>query len=352
MLPEKILLDIEPDLKQYGDAAQFIHAKVVAWDDKARPVILQRPDGTEETLSYYALIVATGSKTHSSLHSLQGNGTAETEAAFKTLHAQLDQNPQRIVVCGGGATGVETAGELADLLNGAAGCFSSRPSHFRTEITLITNAKQLLPNLKPSIGAKAEKYLKDLGVEVVYSTKVSSRDELPSGKTKVMLHDGKEIETDIYIPAMGVIPLSEYAPAHLKDSKGFVKQNEQTLRVDEAGPRVYAIGDVGTASRNSIPDIMDEMPVFGTNIMRDLLAAHKDPSAKSVGKDRMYEPMTKELKLVPIGPSKGVGAEFGWQVPSWFVWMIKGRDYMVSTASTLVDGSKYSKESVWKGEEK
>ena len=74
---------------------------------------------------------------------------------------------------------------------------------------------------------------------------------------------------------------------------------------------------------------MQGLPVLETNLRRDLLAAHTNPSAKPEGQDRMYTKYQKEMQIVPVGPSKGVGAILGWRVPSILVWLIKGRDYMV-----------------------
>jgi hypothetical protein len=45
-----------------------------------------------------------------------------------------------------------------------------------------------------------------------------------------------------------------------------------------------------------------------------------------------------ETQLVPIGRSKGVGALMGWEVPSWVVWAIKGRDYWLWTTGKLWSG--------------
>lgn len=81
-----------------------------------------------------------------------------------------------------------------------------------------------------------------------------------------------------------------------------------------------------------------------TNIKRDLLAGE----AKPTGSDRIYKPNLKETQLVPVGMSKGVGAVFGWRLPSFFVWMIKGRDYLVSKGPHMVSGAKWEKEVEWK----
>ena len=115
--------------------------------------------------------------------------------------------------------------------------------------------------------------------------------------------------------------------------------------MDAAGPRVYALGDIGTYSNDGILDIINGLPVVETNLKRDLLAAHSSPNGKAEGKDREYVRNEKETQIVPVGRSKGVGAVFGWRIPSIFVWLIKGRDFMVSKAHERIDGTAYAKES-------
>lgn len=346
---EKVFLSIEPGLHQYGDKVKFIQGKAITWDDKARNVTIQKADETSEVVSYWALVLATGTKAASPLHSLQGTDYTDIQAAIRSLHSQL-ANAREIVIAGGGPAGVETAGELGEALNGVAGWFSSWPSNPKAKITLITSSSKLLPILRQSLSDQAETYLNRVGVDVRYNTKISSSKTLPNGKTKLILHDGEELEPDVYIPAMGVKPMSEYVPEHLKNKRGKVIQNTATLRVDAAGPRVYAIGDIGSYSSDSIFDILEGVPVMETNLKRDLLASHANPDTKPTGKDREFKKTETEMQIVPVGRAKGVGAVFGWRVPSWLVWLIKGRDYMVPKGSTKIDGSEWAKEVVWKEE--
>ena len=84
---------------------------------------------------------------------------------------------------------------------------------------------------------------------------------------------------------------------------------------------------------------------------RDLLAAHAgDWSAKPKGVDRIYVPEKRELQVVPVGRGGGVGAAFGWRLPSWAVWLIKGRDYMVGKSEGSVHGRNEVKEVKWAAE--
>lgn len=350
-----LFLDIAPGLKQYGENFRFVQGKAVEWDVEGRQVKIEMAggNGEEVVVGYHALILATGTKSFSPLFSLQGGGHEEIQDALSSMHGRL-ATAKSIVLAGGGPAGVETAAEFGEVLNGAAGWFASRPKQIKTEITVITNAAKLLPELRESSAKAAEGYLARVGVDVRYHTKVASAQALEDGKTRVVLHDGEEMVVDVYVPAMGVRPMSEYVPARLRDEKGYVRQNEGTLRVDGAGARVYAIGDVGAYSQNRIYDILEGVPVLATNLERDLVAAREGDGegvAVAVGKDRMFTPLTTELQIVPVGRSKGVGAIFGWWVPSWFVWMLKGRDYMVPKGPEQVDGRRWGKEVPWKVKE-
>ena len=96
---------------------------------------------------------------------------------------------------------------------------------------------------------------------------------------------------------------------------------------------------------------MTEIPVLASNMKRDLLASHEGGiGAKPQGKDRIYEPELKELQIVPVGRGGGVGSIYGWRVPSWAVWLIKARDYMVPSAGDWVFGKREEKEVKWAGE--
>lgn len=168
---EKIFLDIEPGFKQYGDKAKFLVGKATSWDPEKRVLFITEPSGKEISVSYHALVLATGSKSPSAVWSSFGNGHEEIEAALADANAQV-KGAKSIVIAGGGPAGVETAGEIADYLNGTPGWFQKRPKNPKAHITLITSSDKLLPRLRPAIAKQAEHDLNRLGVEVQYNTKV------------------------------------------------------------------------------------------------------------------------------------------------------------------------------------
>jgi hypothetical protein len=181
-------------------------------------------------------------------------------------------------------------------------------------------------------------------VNVLYKTKLESDEDTADGKTKVILQNGELMFPDVCIPALGFSPLTSYVPSHLLNDKGAVETEESTFRVNDAGPRVRALGDVTSFTRGGILEIMSEAPVLVANLRRGLVAAHEDVNAKPSGSDRIYKPDHRETQLVPIGRSKGVGAVFGWTMPSFAVWVIKGRDYMMPRGVRRIYGKDEEKE--------
>jgi hypothetical protein len=171
-------------------------------------------------------------------------------------------------------------------------------------------------------------------------------------QTKLTLSNGSELYTDLYLPALGSTPLSSYIPTHLLDPHKRLLTTESTLRVTpQAGPLTYALGDITSFTTGGIPEIQSEVPVLASNMKRDLLAAHAgNLSAKPQGVDRTYEPERRELQLVPVGRGGGVGAIYGWRVPSWAVWLIKGRDYLVGKSVGRLHGEGEVKEVKWLAE--
>ncbi|TVY25575.1 Oxidoreductase [Lachnellula hyalina] len=346
---DKLFVSIQKAFEQYPkDSFSFIHGTATELDHNNRTVSISLSTGNSEKLDFYALVIATGASTPSPLFSLNRdeNFLRESWTAFR----KALPNAKSIVIGGGGPAGVETAGELGEFLNGRAGWFSSKLENPKVSITVVTAASQILPLLRPSIAHKAETLLGKVGVTVIKNVRI--KNVLPDGagtdivatKATVTLKDGKTLDADLYIPAMGMKPNTSFVSETLLTSDGRVETNPTTFRVDKAGLRIYAVGDVASAARPAVHNILGAIPVLCTNIKRDLLL-DSGKQKSSVGEDREFKEDTREMQLVPIGKSKGVGAGMGYQVPSFFVWLIKGRDYWLWSVGNLWSGKQWAKES-------
>ena len=346
---EKLFVDIPKLFEQYPkDSFRFIHGTATELDHTNRTVSISLAAGNTEVIDFYALVIATGSSTSSPLLGLN----RDTEFLRKnwTAFRQALPTSKSIVIVGGGPTGIEIAGELGEFLNGRAGWFSSKLVNPKVSITVVTSDSKILANLRPAIAETAEDYLAKVGVTIVKNSRVTTVEPHGAGtddvttKTTLTLKDGTRMDADLYIPATGMRPNTAFIHEGLLTADGRVDTNASTLRVDKAGLRVYAIGDAASYSQPAIHIMFNAIPVLCANIKRDLLlASGKEKS--SIGEDRIFKVDTRETQLVPIGKSKGVGAAMGYRLPSFMVWLIKGRDYWLWTTAGLWSGKQWAKES-------
>lgn len=348
----KLFVEIERLFEKYGTVQfQFVMGTVTKLDDKAHIITVSTSEYGLKNIGYSALVVATGASIPSPLLGINQN-TEFLRGCWEMFRQALPAT-KNIVIAGGGPAGVEVAGELGEHLNGRGALFTSRKASPAVHITVVTAGSVVLPGLQVSIGVKAEKLLARLGVAVLKNTRVlyvtpegaGSDPELLTTKTTIFLDDGKSLEADIYIPATGTIPNTTFVlNKALLSSDLRLQTNPATLRVDKAGPgaRLYAVGDVSTYARPAIHNVLSAVPVLCENIGRDMLLA-EGLAEDSLGQDKTFREDKRDMQLVPIGRAQGVGAAIGYALPSFLVWLIKGRDYWLWTTGGLWSGKKWAK---------
>lgn len=351
---DKLFVSIPKSFSQYAPGSFiFEQATATALDHENRTVsvLLAKSDDSgnaELRINYHALVIATGSSTPSPLLGLNRDETA-LRSSWATFRKVLP-SARHIVVAGGGASGVEVAGELGEHLNGRSGWLSSILSDPKVQITLVSGGPRILPYLRPAIAQTGETYLAKVGVRIMHNVRVTNVVPATAGEDDVAttaaltLDNGEILQADLYVPATGAIPNTKFISETIRCPDGRVDTDASTLRVFGAGERVYAIGDAASAARPSIHSILSAVPVLCANIKRDLLLA-AGASAQVAGEDRIFKEDTRETQLVPIGKSKGVGAAMGMRFPSFLVWLIKGRDYWLWTTGNLWSGKQWANES-------
>lgn len=326
---EKYFVPIMDGFKQYSglkDSIVFHHGSATGVDLETRQITF-KPHGGEasETLPYYALVLATGIRSPTPTTTLHGDHTISMKA-LEEMNTRLG-SAQEVIIGGGGPVAVETAGEIGAHMQG------------RARISLIAGGDKILPVLRKSLAEKAQKQLEKLGVTVLYKTKVVSYQENAEGKTEVQLSNGKSMICDVYIPAIGVTPNSSFLPKNILKDNGYVDTNPLTLRVDGAGPRVYAVGDLAAVDKGGVLNLFNAIPVFGANFSHDLLGEAKLGNVA----ERSYKKADGETQMVPVGPKTGVGAFNGFKAPGMMVSMFKGKDYMAGQMPGITHGKKFTK---------
>lgn len=296
-----------------------------------------------QTIPYHALIMATGSSADSDLLSLHGPHH-NTISALDAFHAKAE-TAKSIVICGGGCSGVEVAGQLATYYNFRSHWPVKRAAKTPKQIILITGTAHLLPQLKPIAGDKAEKKLKLLGVQIRKGIRVTAAKEDfdLTGQTKIELDDDTSLIADLYIACTGVSPNSKYCPPSLKDEHNYIRTNQSSLRVDLAGPRTYAIGDVASYSQNYVQDVYAAVPVLIHNMTNDLLAHElklASPHGGLQGQidelvDEPYVQIGVDSQLCPVSRFGGAGSLMGSSLKSPMVHLLKRHDHNVGKAKAV-----------------
>jgi NADH:ubiquinone reductase (H+-translocating) len=161
-------------------------------------------------------------------------------AAAAATDAERQRRLATVVVGGGGATGVELAGELAEVLPKAAKDHGLAPEV--PAVQLVEAGPAILAGSSPQLIAKAAKILADLGVAVRVDATIAA-----VTADGFRLTDGQLVEGGVFVWAGGV-----KAPAVVADSglptghNGRVKV-DQHLRVLDR-PDIYAAGDLASVT--------------------------------------------------------------------------------------------------------
>ncbi|RMZ92260.1 hypothetical protein DV736_g471, partial [Chaetothyriales sp. CBS 134916] len=315
----KALIPIKPHYSKYTDD-QF--ELIIAYAQSIDPVAKTVSLSTGKSVHYDTLVISSGTGFAANLWSTTG-GTEALKAALEEVHAQL-ATAETIVVAGGGAAGVETAGELGERFAGK-----------KKKITLYSGTSQLLNRLNNKrVGADAEARLKKLGIDVIHNVQVTEHQRV-GNKTLLKLSDGSSATVDAYIEATGDKPNSSFVPADWLNERGQVKTDPHTLRLDVPGvTNVYVYGSVASYSNGSITDVMLAKKAILETLRNDLSGGEPGPRTKTI-----YKKITSDIQLVPIGSQQGVGVVFGWKIPSFIVKMGKAKDFMINNAVKAVEGT-------------
>jgi NADH dehydrogenase len=314
---------------------------VKAIDADRRTVLLE--DG--DAIGYDTLVVATGAR-----HAYFGHDEWEPHApGLKTLedatsirrrvllafeHAEREPDPERrrawltFVIVGGGATGVELAGAIADLAH------VTLPGEFRhidtrqARILLIEAGPRILPTFTEKLSAYAQAALRKLGVEIQVGSPVSEC------SAEGVVYGGQFVAAKVILWGAGVraSPAAAWlgAPA---DAAGRVKvQPDLTV---PGRPEIFVIGDTATIDAwhgKPVPGIAPAAKQQGAHVaavIRRRLAGNTSPIPfryKHAG------------NLATIGKRAAV-IDFGWLTLrgyiAWWVWGLAHIYFLIGVRNRL-----------------
>jgi NADH dehydrogenase len=291
-------------------------------------------------LAYDYLIIATGTDAN-----FYGNQSIEEKALkLQTLQdslnmrsrilqnfemATLSNDPDErdrltnFIIVGGGPTGVELAGTMAELREYVLPRDYPELDFGIMDIYLVHSRDYLLPYMPEKAGRKAEKFLEDMGVEIILNTKVTDYNG-----HQATLNDGRKLDGECLIWCAGVKGMIIPGLPSESTERGnyLVNEYNQVLGFDH----IFAIGDIALQKTAEYPD--GHPGVAQTAIQQ----------GKLLGKNLMRLSLRREMKpfyyknkgtIATIGRNKAV-ANFlgkiragGWF--AWFIWWVVHIYYLV-----------------------
>ena len=227
---------------------KFRMGSPISIDHKNKEVKLD----SSEILKFDHLVVALGSVTAD----FGIPGVNEHTLGMKTVHEALairaeimrrfedlcrfeDNTRFSIAVVGGGPTGVEMAGAIAELIRGPLKSDQANAAA-HIDISLIEAGPRLLPPFAPSLSAKTKKDLEKLGVKVLLNTPVKAVEH-----RKIILNDNSSIPAEITVWAAGVKGSDAMAQLSLPILNNRLAV-EPTMQVKNY-PNIWALGDIAGA---------------------------------------------------------------------------------------------------------
>jgi NADH dehydrogenase len=323
LLPGHAVAPIRRMLKR----GRYYRARVRGIDRKEG--ILHCDDGSTHSIPFDHLVLAWGKVPDSSLI----EGMADSALPLKTLgdalhirnrmilsleRAELEPDPDRrkwlatYIIIGGGSSGVEVAGAIADFLVTASKVYPAlQGTGF--QVVLIESGKRLLAELPEPLGRYAMRLMADHQIDVRLDTQVSRVTD-----QGVRTEDGEWIGGANVIGTIGTAPNPLVKRLKLPDERGLIKTNPD-MSV-EGSDNLWAIGDCAAVLNAEDRTLSPPTAQFAVRQGRQLA----DNLARVV-RGEVARPFSYRSRgqLATIGHRRAVAQLFGVTVsgfPAWLMW--------------------------------
>src|SRR3954447_5644272 len=301
---------------------RFRRADVVGLDTGAKQVICE--DGMR--IGYDSLILGTGITTNyfgipgAAEYTMSMYTRAEALRvrdtifrALETIAGTSDPNTGAftVVITGGGATGVEMAGQLAELKTKVIPEVYPELNPARVHVVLVEMASVVLAPFDDSLRKYALRELIKRGVDVRLNTAISE-----VHADRVDFKDGSSMPVDLVIWAAGVAGSPQLREWGLPIGRGGrieVNPDTSVVGVDD----VYAVGDASLIMDNPLPQLAQPAIQTGKfaakqiarlyrGLETETFSYHNKGTMATIGRGDAVLQMPQGLKL------KGVLAWLGW----------------------------------------
>jgi NADH dehydrogenase len=262
-------------------------------DVEGRTVLVSAPDGRERRVPYDSLVVAAGAR-----NSYFGNERFAEHApslkniddalevrsrifhAFEMAELEEDAEARRqwltFVIIGAGPTGVELAGQIAELAHRSLKGQYHRADLAETRVVLLDAADRVLPAFDRPLSAGALRQLTRMGVEVRLDTRVVDVDA-----DGVEFEGGERIEAHTKIWAAGVAapPLAR----RIAEATGAETDRAGRIRVGPdltvpGHPEIFVVGDMAATDLPGVAQVAMQGGRYAARVIAGRLAGRPTTS--------------------------------------------------------------------------
>ncbi|RWB70909.1 NAD(P)/FAD-dependent oxidoreductase [Mesorhizobium sp.] len=300
---------------------------VVGVDRQAKRVLLQ--DGS--AIAYDTLVLATGAR-HAyfghdewepfapGLKTLEDATTVRRRILLAFEQAEREDDPAKrqalltLVIIGGGPTGVELAGTIAELAHDTLRDEFRNIDTRQARVVLIEAGDRILANFAPDLSAYAQRSLEGLGVTIELGRAVTNLDA-----------EGV-VFGDTHLPAKTILWAAGVAASPAAEWLGVAADRAGRVLVEPdltvpGSPDIFVIGDTAHLLRQ------DGKPVPGVAPAAKQAGRHVAATIKArLGGDTTSRPFRyrHDGDLATIG-KRAAAIDFGWiKLTGWLAWWLWG----------------------------
>lgn len=219
------------------------------------------------------------------------------------------------VIVGGGYTGVETAGQILDLVNETKDFYSNLRDK-KIRVVLIHSRGHLLEEIGPDLGDHAQRVLEKRGMEIILNARVSE-----ATASKIIYNQGQFIEAHTIVSSIGNAPnptvIDLCKQLGIEPEKGRIP-TDRSMRVD-GHPTLWAAGDCAAVPWDDDGEMKTSPPTaqlalrqgtqIGANIARVLKGGEPKPFT--------YRYMGQ---LATVGAREAVAEVLGFRFSGFIAW--------------------------------
>lgn len=218
-----------------------------------------------------------------------------------------------IVIVGGGPTGVELAGALAEMKSYVLPDDYPELDFSHMQITLVEAGPNLLGTMSAGASKTSANFLNKMGVTLMTDSQVTHYD---GTRVDIEGHDSKSTKTLIWAAGIKGNPVPGL-PDSVINRNGRISVNEYN-GVDTT-TNVYAIGDIAQMTTNDLPrghpQVAQVAIQQATNLAHNFIA-------KSRGKAQRPFAYRDLGSMATVGRSKAVADLPFWHLGGFFAWLI------------------------------